>query len=50
MRLELGTRVTCSGGELGGLIDVVVDPASKTLTHLVVDPYRGDSLARLVPR
>lgn len=49
MRLEFGTRVTCTDGELGGLIDVVVDPATKTLTHLVVEPHRGDWVARLVP-
>ena len=49
MRLDLGTRVTCSDGEFGELADVVVDPATKTLTHLVVEPDRGDLIARLVP-
>ena len=49
MRLELGSRVNCTDEEFGELVDVVVDPATRTLTHLVVEPRRGDLIARLVP-
>jgi sporulation protein YlmC with PRC-barrel domain len=49
LRLELGTRVHCADEEFGKLADVVVDPAAKRLTHLVVEPRRGDGVARLVP-
>ena len=47
MRIELGSRVHCSDGDAGELADVVLDPASLTVTHLVVRP-RGET-ERLVP-
>lgn len=49
MRLELGSRVDCIDEEFGELVDVVVDPATRRLTHLVVEPRGGDLIARLVP-
>ena len=49
MRLELGSRVDCTDEEFGELVDVVVDPATRRLTHLVVEPRRKDWVARLVP-
>ncbi|MFL5950578.1 MAG: hypothetical protein ACJ74M_03145 [Gaiellaceae bacterium] len=49
MRLELEQRVRCSDGDFGELMDVVVDPVAKELTHLVVRPDGGDGVARLVP-
>ena len=49
MRLELGSRVDCTDEEFGELVDVVVDPATRRLTHLVVEPRREDWIARLVP-
>jgi sporulation protein YlmC with PRC-barrel domain len=50
MRLELGTPVGCSDGMFGELADVVIDPTSKRLTHLVVQPRHQEGLAaRLVP-
>jgi sporulation protein YlmC with PRC-barrel domain len=50
MRVELGTPVHCQDGELGELADVVIDPAKRRVTHLVVEPSH-DALvgARLVP-
>ncbi len=47
MRLELGTRVNCGGKEYGKLADVVIDPLSRQVTHLVVRSEQGPT--RLVP-
>jgi hypothetical protein len=49
MRLELGTRVSCSDGHLGELGDLVVDPKTNHVTHLVVQPHHQHDEARLVP-
>jgi sporulation protein YlmC with PRC-barrel domain len=50
VRLELGKPVRCSDDELGTLADVVIDPTTKRITHLVVDPSHEDFAgARLVP-
>ena len=49
MRLDLGSPVRCSDGDFGELADVVLDPASKRVTHLVVSPHARPDEARLVP-
>ncbi len=50
MRLELGTPVRCTDKPYGVLADVVIDPISKRVTHLVVRPSHQESLeTRLVP-
>lgn len=49
MRIELGSPVECSDGHAGQIGDVVVDPRSKVLTHLVVVPHHRHWEARLVP-
>jgi hypothetical protein len=49
MRLELGTRVDCVGETFGRLVDVVIDPTSRRVTHLVVESDGEEVLARLVP-
>ena len=49
MRLELGASVRCEGDVLGELADVVIDPTTKRVTHLVVQPHHEHGLARLVP-
>jgi sporulation protein YlmC with PRC-barrel domain len=48
MRLELGKRVSCSDGEYGELADVVIDPAERRVTHLIVKAA-GAEPTRLVP-
>jgi sporulation protein YlmC with PRC-barrel domain len=48
MRLELGTGVDCADGRYGKLVDVVIDPTSRRVTHLVVEPD-GEPPERLVP-
>jgi sporulation protein YlmC with PRC-barrel domain len=49
MRLELGSRVDCTDESFGKLADVVIDPTSRRVTHLVVEPDREPWPARLVP-
>jgi sporulation protein YlmC with PRC-barrel domain len=46
MQLHLGRPVHCSDAELGSLADVVVDPNTRRITHLVV---HTDNSARLIP-
>ncbi len=47
MQLRLGTHVRCEGKVIGEVADVVIDPVSRRLTHVVVEA--NDSEARLVP-
>jgi sporulation protein YlmC with PRC-barrel domain len=50
MRLELDTPVRCADGAYGQLVDVVVDPTQRRLTHIVVRPEHQEAAAnRLVP-
>ena len=47
--LVIGSDVVGSGGYRGEVLAVVVDPAARTATHLVVEPEGRQGLARLVP-
>jgi hypothetical protein len=47
--LELGSRSQLHGGSFGKLVDVVIDPTSRRVTHLVVERDRDPWLGRLVP-
>ena len=49
MRLRLDAPVDGTDGDLGVLADVVLDPESGRVTHLIVEPRRYAALARLVP-
>ncbi|HEX4691855.1 MAG TPA: PRC-barrel domain-containing protein [Solirubrobacteraceae bacterium] len=49
MRLEPGRKVRCGGAALGELADVVVDPRTRRITHVVVRPHAAPGLARLAP-
>ncbi len=49
MRFPIGAEVSCSDGVCGDLTRVVLDPAARTVTHLVVEPKHRTGLARLVP-
>ena len=49
MRLDLGSPVRCADGAFGELADVVIDPETRRVTHLVVQPHDRDEQARLVP-
>jgi len=48
VRLELGKPVNCTDGPFGKLVDVIIDPTKRVVTHLVVEP-NGDDKARMVP-
>jgi sporulation protein YlmC with PRC-barrel domain len=47
--LVIGSEAVGSGGYRGEVLAVVVDPAARTVTHLVVEPRGRAGLARLVP-
>ena len=49
MRLDLGCPVRCTDDAFGELADVVIDPTTRRVTHLVVQPRRKTDPARLVP-
>lgn len=49
MRLDLGLAVHCRDGDFGELADVVIDPTTRRVTHIVVAPHHRHDLARLVP-
>lgn len=48
VEFTIGSNVSCAGEDCGKLRRVVVDPLSRRLTHLVVEPNDG-GIARLVP-
>lgn len=47
--LTIGSEVACSDGACGVLAHVVIDPVSRRLTHLVVEPGHGVARGHLVP-
>ena len=47
--LEIGSDAVCSDGYRGEVRAAVIDPAARTLTHIVVEPKGRSGLARLVP-
>ncbi len=49
MRFDLDSRVVCADGEFGELADVIIDPGTRRVTHLVVQHYGRHDSARLVP-
>ena len=49
MSFTIGADATCSDGPAGTVKRVVVDPLSKAVTHLVVEPKHRQGLGRLVP-
>lgn len=46
---KIGTEVACKDGECGVLRRVVVDPAARSVTHLVAGPRLRSTRDRLVP-
>ncbi len=49
MRLDLGSPVRCTDDDFGELADVVIDPETRRVTHLVVQPHQRSEEPRLVP-
>src|SRR3954453_3727003 len=48
-RLDLGCPVHCADAQFGELADVVIDPTTRCVTHLVVRPHNRPDDARIVP-
>ena len=48
-RIDLDQHVEGPNGPIGKVVDFVVDPIERILTHLVVGPARHHELANLVP-
>jgi sporulation protein YlmC with PRC-barrel domain len=48
-QFTIGTEASCSDGEVGTLIRVIVDPVAQAVTHLVVEPGHRLDRGRLVP-
>lgn len=49
LKLRLGAQVTATDGPLGELADIIVDPVTSTVTHVVIEPRHRHLLSRLVP-
>jgi sporulation protein YlmC with PRC-barrel domain len=49
VRLVLGSPASCTDGAFGELVEVVVDPLTRKVAHLVIEPHHRHWLARLVP-
>lgn len=49
MKIRLNQPVSSTDGPFGELGDIVVDPTTMTVTHLVVEPHHRHYQARLVP-
>jgi hypothetical protein len=45
----LGARASCSDGSCGEVIRTILDPAARTVTHLVIQPGHRAADGRLVP-
>jgi sporulation protein YlmC with PRC-barrel domain len=47
--LTIGAEASCSDGFCGKVTRLVIDPATRTVTHLVIEPKHRKDLGRLVP-
>jgi len=47
--LTIGAEASCSDGFCGKVNRLVIDPATRTVTHLVIEPKHQRELGRLVP-
>jgi sporulation protein YlmC with PRC-barrel domain len=45
----MGTTASCSDGVCGEVSRIIVDPATRVVTHLVIEPKHGQEPGRLVP-
>jgi sporulation protein YlmC with PRC-barrel domain len=46
---DIGAPLGCEDGPCGELSRIVVDPITRAVTHLVVEPHHRHALGRLVP-
>lgn len=47
--LRIGARASCSDGFCGEVTRIVIDPATRTISHLVIEPRHRREPGRLVP-
>lgn len=47
--LTIGARARCTDGQGGKVIRIVIDPDTRTVTHLAIEPSHHTAPARLVP-
>jgi hypothetical protein len=47
--VTIGADVSCTDGDCGQVIRIVVDPVARAVTHFVVEPKHRQGLGRLVP-
>jgi sporulation protein YlmC with PRC-barrel domain len=45
----IGAKVSCADGSCGEIRRIIIDPATETVTHLVVQPGHRQDAGRLVP-
>ncbi len=48
-KFAMGATASCSDGACGEVSRMIVDPATLSVTHLVIDPKHGEEHGRLVP-
>ena len=48
-QFTIGAEANCSDGECGEVRRFIIDPATETVTHLVIEPKHGHEPGRLVP-
>ena len=48
-QFTIGARASCTDGRCGEVRRLIIDPATETVTHLVIQPGHRQEAARLVP-
>jgi hypothetical protein len=48
-QFTIGARASCTDGHCGELRRLIIDPATETITHLVIQPGHQQEAGRLVP-
>jgi sporulation protein YlmC with PRC-barrel domain len=49
LQFTIGARASCTDGDCGEVRRLIIDPATETVTHLVIQPGHQQEAARLVP-
>ena len=48
-QFTIGARASCTDGHCGEVRRLIIDPATETVTHLVIQPGHRQEAGRLVP-
>ena len=48
-QFTIGARASCTDGHCGEVRRLIIDPATDTVTHLVIQPGHRQEAGRLVP-